>query len=93
MGGGGQKRALTFFNITMSRSSEGHFYIIFVHLEFSMLNVMFQNHQTFGSEKEAFLKVFIIYGHGSHLGYVTIAININLCPLIPRRLHIKFGFD
>ena len=38
-----------------------------------------------------FLKVLTIYGHGGHLGHVTIYINFR--PPVPRRLNIKFGFD
>ena len=40
---------------------------------------------------EKIFKVFTIYGHGSHLGHVTIYINFRFP--FPRRLHIKFGFD
>ena len=35
-----------------------------------MLHAKFQDHRTSGSGEE-FLKVFTIYGHGSHLGHVT----------------------
>ena len=34
-----------------------------------------------------------MYGHGGHLGHVTWTIYINFRSPIPRRLHIKFGFD
>ena len=40
-----------------------------------------------------FLKVFTIYGHGSHLGRVTWTIYIYFLSAFPRRFHIKFGFD
>ena len=43
-------------------------------------------------EKKIF-KVFTIYGHGDHLGYVTCTIYINFQSPFPRRLHIKFGID
>ena len=36
---------------------------------------------------------FTIYGHDGHLGQVTWTININFRSPLPRRLHIKFGFD
>ena len=36
-----------------------------------MLHAKFQDHKTSGSEREFFLKVFTIYGRGSHLGHVT----------------------
>ena len=41
-----------------------------------------------------FLKVFAIYSHPGHLGYVTWIIFKILCPL-PKviMLHMKFGFD
>ena len=39
-----------------------------------------------------FLKVFTIYGLGSHLGHVTLNIWTNLHPNIPWRYHRKFGF-
>ena len=43
-------------------------------------------------EKKIF-KVFTIYGHGGHLGHVTLTIYINFRSPFPRRLHIKFGVD
>ena len=54
-----------------------------------MLYTKFQHHRTSSSGEEDFLKVFIIYRHGGHLGPVTWTIYINF----PRRLNIKFGFD
>ena len=42
---------------------------------------------------EKILKVFAIYRHGGHLGHVTWTIYINSLSPLPRRLHIKFGFD
>ena len=42
--------------------------------------------------RRRFLKVFTIYGSGSHLGHVTWAIYTNLGSPFQRRLHIKFGF-
>ena len=56
-----------------------------------MIHAKFQDHRTSGSGEEVFLKVFTIYGHGGHLGHVTLTIYINFSPF-PRRLHIKFGF-
>ena len=58
-----------------------------------MLHAKFQDHRTSGSGEEDFLKVFTIYGHGGHLGHVTWTIYINFRSPLPRRLHIKFGFD
>ena len=42
-----------------------------------------------------FLRVFTIYGHGGHLGHVTLTLTIytNFGSPFTRRLHIKFGFD
>ena len=37
----------------------------------TMLHTKFQGHRSIGSGEEDFLKVFTIYGHGSHLGHVT----------------------
>ena len=42
---------------------------------------------------KSFLKVFTIYGRGSHLGRVTWTIYIYFLSAFARRLHIKFGFD
>ena len=39
------------------------------------------------------LKVFTIYGHGSHLGHVSWTIYINFCSPFPKRLHMKFDID
>ena len=36
-----------------------------------MLHTKFQGQRPVGSGEEDFFKVFIIYGHGSHLGHVT----------------------
>ena len=36
------------------------------------------------------VKVLAIYGHGGHLGHVTVTVLINSCPSFPRKLHIKF---
>ena len=67
-------------------------YINLVELESPMLHAKFQDHRTYGSG-ERFLKVFTIYGHGSHLGHVAWTIYINFRSPFPRRLHMKFGFD
>ena len=58
-----------------------------------MIHAQFQDNLSSGSGEKEFLKVFTIYGHNGHLGHVTWTIYINLhCPL-PKRLHMKFGFD
>ena len=46
-----------------------------------------------GPEKKIFEGVFIIYGHGGHLGQVTSIMSSNFHFLVPESLHIKFGFD
>ena len=43
-----------------------------VELEFIILNAKFHDHRTNSSVEEDFLKVFTIYGHGGHLGQVTV---------------------
>ena len=45
-------------------------YINFEGLTSLMLHTKFQGNQPSGSGEE-FLKVFTIYGHGGHLGFVT----------------------
>ena len=68
-------------------------YINFVKLHCLMLHAKFQNQRPSGSGEDLFLKVFVIYSHGSHLGHVTLTIYIIFhCPFI-MMLHIKFGFD
>ena len=41
----------------------------------------------------SFIKVFTIYGHGSHLGHVTWTIYANLNSPFLRMLHMKFSID
>ena len=49
--------------------------------------------KTLGLPVLEIFKVFTIYGRGGHLGHVTWTIYINICSPVPRRLHVKFGFD
>ena len=58
-----------------------------------MLHAKFQGTPSAGSGGEIFLKVYTIHGRGGHLGHVTWTIYKNFDSPIPRRLHIKFGFD
>ena len=67
-------------------------YANFVELHSLMLYAKFQNHRPSGSEKEDFLKVFVIYSHGGHLGHVTLTIYANFYYLFLILLHEKFGF-
>ena len=46
-------------------------YINFVELFSLMLHAKFQNHRPSGSGEDYFLKDFVIYSHGDHLGHVT----------------------
>ena len=57
-----------------------------------MIHAKFQDHRTYGSGEED-LMIFTIYGHGGHLGHVTLTIYVNFCSPFQRRLHIIFGFD
>ena len=40
-----------------------------------------------------FLRVFTIYRCGGYLSHVTQMSHTNFCSPLPRRAHIKFGFD
>ena len=44
-------------------------------------------------EKKIFGRVYTIYGHGGHLGHVTLIIYIYTDSPILYMLHMKFGFD
>ena len=44
-------------------------------------------------KRKFFLKVFVVYSHGGHLGLVTLTIYTNFHFLFLRMLRIKFGFD
>ena len=68
-------------------------YINVVELESPILHAKFQDHRIWFWRKRRVLKVFIIYGHGGHLGHLTWTIYINFHSPFPTRLHIKFGFD
>ena len=56
-----------------------------------MLHTKFIGHQSIGSKEEVFLKVFTIYGHGTHLGHVTLFICRNFHSHSPISFHKKFG--
>ena len=45
------------------------------------------------SEKRIFEGFFTNYGHGGHLGHLTQMPRTNFRSPLPRRLHIKLGFD
>ena len=50
-----------------------------------MLHTKFHGNRSTGSGD--FLRVFTIYGHGSHLGHVTSIMLINFRFLVPKSLH------
>ena len=58
-----------------------------------MLHAKFLRNQYTGSGEEDFGRVFTIYGHGGHLGYVTLIIYIHIGYPFLLMLHIKFGFN
>ena len=58
-----------------------------------MLHTKFRGNRPAGSGEEDFLRVFTIYGRGSHLGHVTQMPRTKYRYPYPRRLYIKFDFD
>ena len=56
-----------------------------------MLHTKFQGHRSFGSGEEDFLRFFTIYGHGGHVGHVTLLICINFHFHASISFHMKFG--
>ena len=44
-------------------------------------------------EKKIFLRVFTVYGRGSHLGHVTSIMSSDFYFLVPESFHTKFGSD
>ena len=56
-----------------------------------MLHTKFQGHWSIGSGEEDFLRFFIIYGHGGHVGHVTQLICINFHFHSPLSFHMSFG--
>ena len=58
-----------------------------------MLHTKFHGNRPAGSGEEDFLRVFTIYGHGSHLCHVTSIMSSDFHFLAPESLHTKFGSD
>ena len=58
-----------------------------------MLHTKFRGNWQAGSGEEDFLRVFTIYGRGSHLGHVTSIMLINFHFLVPESFHAKFGSE
>ena len=67
-------------------------YINFVDLHSLMFHAKFNIHRPTGSEED-FLKIFVTYSHGGHLGHATMNFYSNFHSLFLMMLHIKFGFD
>ena len=57
-----------------------------------MLHTKFRENGPAGSGED-FLKVFTIYGHGHHLGYVTSIMSSDLHFLVPESFHTKFSSE
>ena len=57
-----------------------------------MLHTKFHENRPAGSGED-FLKVFTIYGHGSHLGHVTRIMFTNFHFLVPERFHTKLSSE
>ena len=57
-----------------------------------MLHTKFQGHWSIASGEEDCFKVFTIYGHGGHVGHVTLLICINFHSHSPLSFHMSFGF-
>ena len=57
-----------------------------------MLHTKLHGNQPAGSGED-FLRVFIIYGHGGHLGHVTSIMSSDFHFLVPESFHTKFGSD
>ena len=53
-----------------------------------MLHTKFQGHRSIGSGED-FFKVFTIYGHGGHVGHVTLLICISFHSHSPLRFHMS----
>ena len=63
-----------------------------VALGYPMLPTKFQGHLSISSWEEDFLEVFTIYGHGGHIGHVTLTVYKYFHSLSPRRLYRKFSY-
>ena len=58
-----------------------------------MLHTKFRGYRPAGSGEEDFLRVFTIYGRGSHLGHVTSIMSSDFYFHVPESFHKKFGLD
>ena len=57
-----------------------------------MLRTKFHGNRPAGSGED-FFKVFIIYGHGGHLGHVTSMTLTKFHFLVPESFHTKFSLE
>ena len=57
-----------------------------------MLHTKFRGNRPACSEED-FLRVFTIYGRGSHLGHVTSNMSSDFHFFVPESFHTKFGSD
>ena len=58
-----------------------------------MLHTKFRGNRPAGSRVEDFLRVYTIYGHGSHLGHVTSIMLIIFHFIVPESFQTKFGSE
>ena len=58
-----------------------------------MLRTQCHGNRPAGSGEEELLRVFTIYGRGSHLGHVTSIMSSDFHFLVPESFHTKFGLD
>ena len=58
-----------------------------------MLHTKFRGNRPAGSTEENFRRIFTIYGHVGHLGYVTSIMLSDFHFLVPESFHTKFGSD
>ena len=57
-----------------------------------MLHTKFRGNRSAGSGED-FQRVFTIYGHEGHLGYVTSIMSSDFHFLVPESFHTKFDTD
>ena len=77
----------------MLRSTQGHHLNKFGSTRAPNAAYQVSRSTAFCFRRRRFLRFFTIYGHGGHLGHVTWTVWINFRSPIPRRLHMKFGFN
>ena len=58
-----------------------------------MLHTKFRGNRPAGSGEKDFWRVFIIYGHGGHLGHVTSIMSSDFHFHVLESFHTKFGSD